>query len=267
MNKVFNFLMGFIPLIVYTAINFMVFLVAHIYMGEGMADNPNLSKITMYLMVLIGGSGFVLFGLWYKGGFGKIQRTPLSLLFSVKGVIIILFLAACYQLSVTVLVSLSSAVFPNLVEDYSDMMNDFNSYNGFALVLYSSILAPITEELIFRGVTLNHFQKAVPFWLANILQALLFGIMHMNWIQGVYAFIMGMIFGLFYKRFNSLYVTILLHMAINSSGYIISVMSALPDMLSIVFIITAFISSFVSVVCLIEENKRIYKKRNSYNNL
>ncbi|MFQ6806449.1 MAG: lysostaphin resistance A-like protein [Lachnospiraceae bacterium] len=45
------------------------------------------------------------------------------------------------------------------------------------------MFAPVVEELIYRGLTLKIFQKAFPFWAANVMQAALFGLMHMNLIQ------------------------------------------------------------------------------------
>lgn len=57
----------------------------------------------------------------------------------------------------------------------------------------------------------------LPFLGANILQALFFGIYHGNIIQGIYATIIGFLLGLLYRRFNSIYASILLHMMINTS--------------------------------------------------
>ena len=54
------------------------------------------------------------------------------------------------------------------------------------LVLYSVLIGPVCEELIFRGLTLKYAKRAMPFWVANFLQALLFGVFHMNMIQDVY---------------------------------------------------------------------------------
>ncbi|MFQ7713992.1 MAG: type II CAAX prenyl endopeptidase Rce1 family protein [Agathobacter rectalis] len=47
-------------------------------------------------------------------------------------------------------------------------------------------------------------RKALPFALANLMQAALFGLFHLNWIQGIYAFALGIVLG--YVRTRWLYL-------------------------------------------------------------
>ena len=65
-------------------------------------------------------------------------------------------------------------------------------------------------------------QNIMPFMAANVLQAVLFGVYHMNWIQGVYAFVLGMILGFTARYFNSLWAAILLHAAVNGSAELLA---------------------------------------------
>lgn len=64
----------------------------------------------------------------------------------------------------------------------------------FSMFLYTSILAPISEELIFRGYIL---QSLRPYGkkFAIVLSAFLFGIFHGNLLQTPYAFLMGLVLG------------------------------------------------------------------------
>ena len=73
------------------------------------------------------------------------------------------------------------------------------------MVICSVIFAPFCEELVFRGVTMHQAKKCLPFWAANLLQALLFGIFHMNMIQGIYAFCLGLVLGYVCNRGGSIY--------------------------------------------------------------
>lgn len=66
---------------------------------------------------------------------------------------------------------------------------------GLFMFIYAVILGPVCEELVFRGVTMRLVRRALPFWAANLMQAVLFGIFHMNWIQGIYAFVLGLVLG------------------------------------------------------------------------
>ena len=52
----------------------------------------------------------------------------------------------------------------------------------------------------------------------------------MNWIQGIYAFLLGLILGWLCKRFKTLAAPMLLHMFFNFSGtYIAALIDPLPE--------------------------------------
>lgn len=64
----------------------------------------------------------------------------------------------------------------------------------FSMFLYASLLAPVSEELLFRGFVLG---KLRPFGkrFAVLGSAILFGLFHGNLLQTPYAFVMGLLFG------------------------------------------------------------------------
>lgn len=76
------------------------------------------------------------------------------------------------------------------------------------------ILAPIFEELIFRGMilrTLSKYNKA----FAIVVTSLLFGLLHLNISQAVPAFFMSLVLCYMSLKSDSLLVTILAHAANN----------------------------------------------------
>ncbi len=112
-----------------------------------------------------------------------------------------------------------AAGFPELMKSYSQVMESLGMDSPtFLSALYTLLLAPVTEELIFRGLTLGILERAFPFWQANLLQAAYFGLIHGNPVQGIYAFVAGLIFGLLRKRENTLAAPVICHMAVNASG-------------------------------------------------
>lgn len=121
------------------------------------------------------------------------------------------------------IVSIIGALVPSWLEQYSKLMETagFDSHISFVMLVYSVLLAPICEELIFRGVTMKILKKSFPFWFANIGQAILFGIFHLNWVQGIYAFVLGMMLGYICEKGNSIYVSILFHMLFNFWGTVL----------------------------------------------
>ena len=64
-------------------------------------------------------------------------------------------------------------------------------------------------------------RRALPFWAANLMQAVLFGIFHMNWIQGIYAFVLGLVLGWICEKGGSIYFSMFFHILFNFWGTII----------------------------------------------
>lgn len=86
-------------------------------------------------------------------------------------------------------------------------------------LLYTLILSPISEEMIFRGILQKELKCLTGhFWIANTIQAVLFGVFHGNMVQGIYTFVMGLFFGLVCEKGGSLVYSILLHMLFNAAS-------------------------------------------------
>lgn len=82
--------------------------------------------------------------------------------------------------------------------------------NSLSLYLYACIVAPIFEELAFRGVllsSLRHYGKG----FAIMASAFLFAIFHGNLVQSPYAFLCGLILGYAAVEFSLLW-SIVLHL-------------------------------------------------------
>ena len=88
--------------------------------------------------------------------------------------------------------------------------------NGFG-VLSMAVLAPVLEELLFRGAIQGTLMRTFrnP-WVGIVVASLLFGIIHWNPVQVFYATCLGMGFGWVYYRTGSLLPVILGH-SINNS--------------------------------------------------
>lgn len=84
------------------------------------------------------------------------------------------------------------------------------------------IVAPVAEEMVFRGAVLRTLLKLFPnsiYWIAICVSALLFGLVHGNIAQGTHAFLMGLILGWMYYRTNSIVPGIVMHWVNNSVAY------------------------------------------------
>ncbi|TES89583.1 MAG: CPBP family intramembrane metalloprotease [Anaerolineales bacterium] len=93
-----------------------------------------------------------------------------------------------------------------------------DSWYGFLILLVGvGVLAPISEELYFRGLLYNWFRQRTGVGLSVSLSSLLFGIAHFDSIGvAASAFVMGVVIALVYERTKSLWIAIAMHVITNS---------------------------------------------------
>ena len=113
-------------------------------------------------------------------------------------------------------------IFINLCSEFiglPDMMQDTfraMSRNVFGIISIA-IMAPLVEELLFRGAIQGHLQrKGMKPLYAILIASAVFGIVHMNPIQIPFAFAIGMIFGWLYYRTGSVVPGMIGHFINNS---------------------------------------------------
>ncbi|AWE07947.1 CPBP family intramembrane metalloprotease [Lysinibacillus sp. 2017] len=82
------------------------------------------------------------------------------------------------------------------------------------------ILAPIWEELFFRGVLLRRFTLKWSPQKSIIISSLLFGIIHINPLNMLFAFGLGCVLGYAYLKTKSIIVPMLLHSFSNFLAFI-----------------------------------------------
>ena len=142
---------------------------------------------------------------------------------------------------------------PSVAEEY---MNNLSAILEITprMLLQVCLIAPIIEELFFRGLIFSLMSKLLPFIFANVVQAIVFGIYHGNVVQVVYAFILGMFIGYILFITGSIVYTIVLHMSINLTGMFIDRIVPMDEALIVRMVI--MIISFVIIYLLV---KNIYK--------
>lgn len=114
---------------------------------------------------------------------------------------------------------LESGIGTNFFEEYAKIMEPLMQNQSIILqILAIGIVAPIIEEIIFRGLILHQLRKNIPVAYAVIIQAALFGIYHLVLVQGIYAFIIGIFLGLSLVWSRSLLVPIAMHIGMNLAG-------------------------------------------------
>lgn len=94
--------------------------------------------------------------------------------------------------------------------------------SSFGAVISVVIIGPIYEEIIFRGICLNFLNKRIGIVSTIVIQAILFGIVHGNMRQFIYATILGIILGIFVIYTESIYSSMIVHIIGNGLSVIIS---------------------------------------------
>ncbi|TWT25321.1 CPBP family intramembrane glutamic endopeptidase [Planomicrobium sp. CPCC 101110] len=103
-------------------------------------------------------------------------------------------------------------------------------YALFTLIIIT-VVGPIAEEFIFRGVLLKRIIVKTTMWSGVIISSLIFGMLHAD-IVG--AFLFGVLASLLYLRTGNLLVPILFHAVNNTvASYLMFVPGARPDWLYI----------------------------------
>lgn len=107
----------------------------------------------------------------------------------------------------------------------SGLAEQSTSYQEVEQYLYSAsvgvqllvvgVLAPVTEELLFRGLVYKRFKSLSPVPLAMFWSALIFAMLHGNIVQGIYAFILGFMLCFCHYRYGTILAPILFHMSAN----------------------------------------------------
>lgn len=125
----------------------------------------------------------------------------------------------CFQGTCMILVNLLYVAFYILgIDLMPDTVLDSSNYTSItytiATFLYTCIIAPITEEMLFRGVVLKGF-SVVSQRFGIFMSALLFGLLHGNVLQFITTFILGIYLGFIATKYNSILPTIVMHFFIN----------------------------------------------------
>ena len=107
------------------------------------------------------------------------------------------------------------------METYNSSVGMVLTGNYLLVVFVAGIIGPITEEVLFRYFQFNSC-KAIGLRYAILVTALSFGAMHGNWIQGGYAFVLGLVFAIVNNREDNLLPSIIIHITINLSSVLIS---------------------------------------------
>lgn len=190
-------------------------------MQDAATEGIGLCLVLAHLLMI------VCFALWYALGCGKPRLKEAKGVFVPKTLLVVLLVAGGMCFFTNFALPVMEPIIPEkIMQNYIDLMEQAG-FGVDALAIFASVcLAPFGEEFLCRGIIFHYGKKMVAdlenrklaFWIANTLQALMFGIIHGNIIQGSYAFLMGLALGYLAHRFHSIVPAIMGHMLINATS-------------------------------------------------
>ncbi|MCM1025764.1 MAG: CPBP family intramembrane metalloprotease [Roseburia sp.] len=196
----------------------------------------------------------IVFGCWYYFAYGRKKRPETAEKPDALHVALLLPMGLLLQFGISSVLSLIEAVAPQVMEGYNELMElaGLGEMSPLAMIAVS-IMAPLSEEVLCRGVILRLAERVSPrFWVANFIQALAFGILHGNLVQGSYAFLLGLLLGYLYGKYRNIWLCMLLHGAMNLSSYLVNPFYMLfpESALLPVFLVVLAASIVLFVLCL-----------------
>ena len=186
-----------------------------------------------------------------------------------KRIACVIVIGLALQVAIGYVTDAVLSLLPDAAADYSELVEETGMGDTNLLAVLTTVLgAPFCEELLVRGIIFEFSLRAfnpqcrllwkrrrrasaqdsaiVPWaapstWgiaAAIVLQAAIFGFMHMNWVQGCYAGAAGLIFGWVLVTTGKLRYTILLHFAFNAGSYLMGLLWFVNTPLDVIITVT-----------------------------
>lgn len=102
----------------------------------------------------------------------------------------------------------------------SDLEWMYGGSTSISMLIYCILVGPIAEEILFRGIFLKNNERYGRVF-AIVFSSVLFGVFHANFIQGAFAFLVGIIFAYIAMEY-SIKWAIILHVMNNTMSEVLS---------------------------------------------
>ena len=130
--------------------------------------------------------------------------------------------APLFYAAVTLVLSLLPAAW---LEDYAQASASLTQF-GLIPFVSTALVAPLAEEVIFRGLVQSRLARAMPGWPAVLIASALFALGHGQPVWMGYAFCLGLVLGVMAWRAGSILPSLLTHILFNTIGQLL----ALPQL-------------------------------------
>lgn len=228
----------------------------------GWNTNTTLSTIVTMISLFIIGYPIMIFLLKKidaKAADRLLEKKNMSILEIIKAFAMgygILVAGNMIGLAITAIIGLIKG--GDVVNPFAEMAMGVD--NIALLAVYTVILAPVFEEIVFRKMLIDRTIKYGE-GIAVVFSGVTFALFHGNFNQFIYALPMGMFLAFIYVKTANVKYTIILHMAVNFVGSILgnlltrifdnttTVGAAVINVYSIVVLVIAAVGVFLFIFC------------------
>lgn len=253
-----------LAILVYYGIEVLFQALFGLVMHKGMTkqEQIHVQIIANFILKLV---VLLVFGFWYAVRENKWHYRPdYRPLFQFKRIAGLVAIGLFGQYAIGVMVGLLRYLMPGIFSSYYDNVTEILSLqNGspFLVLLLVVIVGPIAEEVMFRGVIYGGLRTCIPMDLAAVMSGVMFGIFHKNLVQGLYAFVFGMILAYIFEKTQSIWGSILMHVAFNLSSYLLSGIAKCMDYWQIkiapIWYVVFYIACIIIVVASVYSLRRL----------
>lgn len=212
-----------------TQVPFLFFAMAELEKTSGTAAATDMNtvfdffnqKYAFWAYLLYSVVGIIAFGLWYYFGFVRRgTKVRIKEIIGYKSILAVISMVIGLQFLITAGFVIATELFPKVIDDYMQLMTDSGLVdNQLIMIVYAILIGPVLEELCIRGVTFGFLEKSniKPFFII-LISGILFGVMHLNLVQGIYASVLGFFLGYMRYKYRSIKITIVMHILFNFMG-------------------------------------------------
>ena len=126
-------------------------------------------------------------------------------------------------------------------------------YQALIALFSIVVIAPLFEEILFRGLIMNEFLKIMRPWAAIVLQAAFFALAHFSLFQSSFAFIVGIILGIIYFKTQNIKTVAVCHGVFNLTAFISEI--AKDSQSALIILVFGIVITAISMFYIIASSK------------
>ena len=230
MSKTKKRIGGFVWALTYVAVYVIVSLLVQLSYVVFLKNNHSYMSEGEILDSVLGGSfalGVVscIVSMWVYMLIGKLRKKSLSVVIENKKTPqIMTVMSMCCAIGARLLVNVYFYIAESIpflkrsIDASVGTSPDISGVNQVLIALFLTvIIAPVFEEILFRGLVMDELMRIMRPWAAITLQGILFGITHMALFQSIFAGVLGVLLGIIYYNTRSIKISCVFHCIFNLS--------------------------------------------------